>query len=157
MAAAYRAAWSGRGRRFRPETVAAKAAALLDSGLMRAAIVHYRDQRKGAPQRLDWAKAQQAQDARRRRQRLGLGVREVDSPVDRGTPETRAKLRADVIKKLHNGGHLRDEHVAAAEEISRLVLAFMRGLFPSSRPLDGTRGAGAKGSAPGASSTRPTA
>jgi hypothetical protein len=33
----------------------------------------------------------------------------------------------------------------ASEEISRLVLAFMRGLFPSSRPLDGTRGGGAKG------------
>lgn len=98
--------------------------------------------RDGAPARLDWGRAQRAQAAHRRRVRLGLGVREVDSPVDHGTEQTRAKLRTDVIGKLHGGGHLRDEHVAAAEEINRLVLAFMRGLFPSSRPLDGTRGGG---------------
>lgn len=77
--------------------------------------------------------------------RLGLGVpREIHSPVDHGTEQTRAKLRTDVIGKLHDGGHLRDEHVAAAEEISQLVMAFMRGLFPSSRPLDGTRSGGGK-------------
>jgi hypothetical protein len=145
--AAYRAAWPGRGKRFRPETVAGKAAALIASPRLKGAIAHYGAERAGAPERLDWAKAQRAQAAHQRRLRLGLGVREVDSPVDHGTAETRAKLRTDVIGKLHDGGHLRDEHVAAAEEISRLVLAFMRGLFPSSRPLDGTRGGGAKGSA----------
>ena len=110
-----------------------------------AALAHARAERAGAPARLDWGKAQRAQAAHQQRVRLGLGVREVERPVDHGTAETRAKLRTDVIGKLHDGGHLRDEHVAAAEEISRLVLAFMRGLFPSSRPLDGTRGGGAKG------------
>jgi hypothetical protein len=147
LATAYRTAWPGRAKRFRPETVAAKATDLIDAPLIQAAIAHYRAERAGAPARLDWGRAQRAQAAHQRRQRLGLGVREVDSPVDRGTAETRAKLRTDVIGKLHDGGHLRDEHVAAAEEINRLVLAFMRGLFPSSRPLDGTRGGGAKGSA----------
>jgi hypothetical protein len=143
--AAYRAAWPGRARRFRAATVAARVDALLEQPLIQAAIAHYRAEQAAAPQRLDWGKAQRAQAAHQRRVRLGLGVREVDSPVDRGTEQTRAKLRTDVICKLHDGGDLRDEHVAAAEEINRLVLAFMRGLFPSSRPLDGTRGGGAKG------------
>jgi hypothetical protein len=145
LVTAYAAAWPGRAKRFRPETVAAKANALLDSPLIQAAITHYRAEREGAPQRLDWGRAQKAQADHRRKVRLGLGVREIDSPVDRGTDQTRAKLRADVIGKLHDGGHLRDEHVTAAEEISQLVLAFMRGMFPSSRPLDGTRGGGNKG------------
>jgi len=145
LMAAYAAAWPGRARRFRPETVAAKTAALHAAPLIEAAIAHYRTERRGAPERLDWGKAQRAQADHRRRVRLGLGVREIDSPVDHGTEQTRAKLRTDVIGKLRDGGHLRDEHVAAAEEISRLVLAFMRGLFPSSRPLDGTRGGGGKG------------
>ena len=144
LRAAYRAAWPGRAKRFLPATVAAKTAALLGQPLIQAAIAHYRAEQAAAPERLDWGKAQRAQAAHRRRARLGLGVREIDSPVDRGTEQTRAKLRTDVIGKLRDGGHLRDEHVAAAEEISRLVLAFMRGLFPSSRPLDGTRGGGAK-------------
>jgi len=145
LASAYAAAWPGRAKRFRPKTVAAKTAALLDAPLIQAAIAHYRTERQGAPARLDWGKAQRAQADHRRRVRLGLGVREIDSPVDRGTEQTRAKLRTDVIGKLRDGGHLRDEHVAAAEEINRLVLAFMRGLFPSSRPLDGTRGGAGKG------------
>lgn len=144
LAAAFRAAWPGRARRFRPATIADRAAALAAAPRLQGAISHYRAERAAAPARLDWAKAERAQAAHRARQRLGLGVREIDGPVDRGTPETRGKLRADVIRKLHRQGHLRDEHVAAAEEISRLVLAFMRGLFPSSRPLDGTRGGGAK-------------
>lgn len=144
LVSAYAAAWPGRAKRFRPETVAARTAALLEAPLIQAAIAHYRAERDGAPARLDWSRAQRAQAAHRRRVRLGLGVREVDSPVDHGTEQTRAKLRTDVIGKLHDGGHLRDEHVAAAEEINRLVLAFMRGLFPSSRPLDGTRGGGGK-------------
>ena len=145
LAAAYATAWPGRARRFRLATIATKSAELFAAPLIQAAIAHYRAERAGAPDRLDWGRAQRAQAAHQQRVRLGLGVREVGSPVDHGTDQTRAKLRADVIGKLHDGGHLRDEHVAAAEEISRLVLAFMRGLFPSSRPLDGTRGGGTKG------------
>ena len=145
LAAAYGAAWPGRAKRYRSTTIAAKAAALFDAPLIQAAIARYRAERESAPERLDWGRAQRAQAANQQRIRLGLGVREIDSPVDHGTNQTRAKLRADVIGKLHDGGHLRDEHVAAAEEISQLVLAFMRGLFPSSRPLDGTRGGGNKG------------
>ena len=169
LAAAYGAAWPGRAKRYRSTTIAAKAAALFDAPLIQAAIARYRAERESAPERLDWGRAQRAQAANQQRIRLGLGVREIDSPVDHGTNQTRAKLRADVIGKLHDGGHLRDEHVAAAEEISQLVLAFMRGLFPSSRPLDGTRAcsraagrstaqeAAATRAAARASSTRPTA
>lgn len=142
---AYRIAWPGRAKRFRSATIAAKTSELLDAPLILAAIDHYRAEQKAAPERLDWGRAQRAQADHQRRLRLGLGVREIDSAVDRGTAETRGKLRADVIGKLHDGGHLRDEHVTAAEEISQLVMAFMRGLFPSSRPLDGTRGGGGKG------------
>ena len=144
LPAAYAAAWPGRAKRFRPTTVAANTAALLAAPLIKEAIAHYRAEREAASERLDWGRAQRAQAAHQRRVRLGLGVREIDSPVDHGTEQTRAKLRTDVIGKLHNGGHLRDEHVAAAEEISQLVMAFMRGLFPSSRPLDGTRSGGGK-------------
>ncbi|NNE85578.1 MAG: hypothetical protein HKN28_16565, partial [Alphaproteobacteria bacterium] len=144
LAEVYAVAWPGRAKRFRPETIAAKADRLLDSPLIQAAISHYRAERAGAPERLDWGRAQKAQADHQRKVRLGLGVREIDSPVDRCTDQTRSKLRADVIGKLHDGGHLRDEHVTAAEEISQLVLAFLRGMFPSSRPLDGTRGGGNK-------------
>lgn len=144
LVAAYHTAWPGRAKRYRPATIAAKAAATFDAPLIQAAIAHYRAERQGAPERLDWGRAQKAKTDHQRKVRLGLGVREVENQVDRGTAQTRAKLRTDVIRKLHDGGHLRDEHVTAAEEISRLVLAFMRGMFPSSRPLDGTTGGGNK-------------
>ena len=42
LAAAYRVAWPGRAKRFRPETVAGKAAALVNAQRIQAAIAHYR-------------------------------------------------------------------------------------------------------------------
>lgn len=49
------------------------------------------------------------------------------------TPQTVAKLRVDVLKRLLDGGHLREEHVEAAKEIQRVWFALGRGLFPRSR------------------------
>ncbi|MCZ6845583.1 MAG: hypothetical protein O7F69_06745, partial [Alphaproteobacteria bacterium] len=49
LAAAYRNAWPGRAKRFRPATVAAKAADLIDAPRIQAAIAHYLAERAGAP------------------------------------------------------------------------------------------------------------
>lgn len=124
-----------------PEELKAQANALMGEDRIAAAIAQIRVDNDNAPVRLLWNKAQRAQEAHQREQRLGLGLVDLseNNAVDRGTEQTRAKRRTDVITKLHNGGYLRDEHVAAANDIHRVAAAVQRGLSSGSRALDGTR------------------
>lgn len=48
------------------------------------------------------------------------------------TPETRARLRHDVVLRLHATGRLHASHVAAALEIRTVTEAVGRGMFPTS-------------------------
>lgn len=45
------------------------------------------------------------------------------------TPETRKKLRFDVIARLQHTGQLRSEHILAAQEIRTVWEALTRGIF----------------------------
>lgn len=65
--------------------------------------------------------------------------------ADVPTPETAAKLKPDVLTVLHRAGYLSAEDLAAAEDISRIWRALMRGLFPQRPALDGARTAGRPG------------
>jgi hypothetical protein len=53
------------------------------------------------------------------------------------TPETVAKLRTDLVLRLHRQGRLTIEQFQAAEEIRRVWQAVGRGLFPTAGTLDG--------------------
>lgn len=70
-----------------------------------------------------------------------------DEAAAEATPETRTKLRPDVVAKLHQAGSLRTEHVLAADEIRDMWHAFGRGMFPS-RAMDGTEGCSGGGKTP---------
>lgn len=48
------------------------------------------------------------------------------------TPQTRARLRRDVVLRLHETGRLDSSHVAAALEIRTVTEAVGRGMFPTS-------------------------
>jgi hypothetical protein len=63
-------------------------------------------------------------------------ARGADEQGYQATPETRAKLRSDVVLKLHRGGRLRLEQLQAAEELRRIWQALGRGLFASAARLD---------------------
>lgn len=65
--------------------------------------------------------------ARRVRPGSSRGPEQPVSP----TPETRAKLRRDVIERLFKEGRLEEEHVRAAREIRRVWEGIGRSLFPS--------------------------
>ena len=49
------------------------------------------------------------------------------------TRQTVAKLRHDVIDRLHKEGRLRSEHLQAAREVRKLWEAFGRGMFPTAQ------------------------
>ena len=49
------------------------------------------------------------------------------------TRQTVAKLRHDVVDRLHKEGRLRSEHLQAAREIRKLWEAFGRGMFPTAQ------------------------
>lgn len=51
------------------------------------------------------------------------------------TPETKAKLRHDVLHRLAREGRLDAQHIMAAEEIRGAWEAIGRGLFPTARQL----------------------
>lgn len=55
--------------------------------------------------------------------------------VDRGTPETRKKLRADEMEKLRRQGAVDDVHMTAAEQIAQVREALGRGLTPGAAPI----------------------
>ena len=71
------------------------------------------------------------------RHKKSLSIHEtvVDRP-DKPTPETVAKLRRDVVERLHNEGRLQAEHFRAANEIRRVWEAVGRGIFPGAHKWD---------------------
>jgi hypothetical protein len=69
--------------------------------------------------------------ARKVRLRRGFGIPPQEKP-DTPTPETRAKLRRDTVRALHEAGRLDDTQLAAALEIRVVLEAVGRGMFPTS-------------------------
>ncbi|MDE0334638.1 MAG: hypothetical protein OXI64_06735 [Defluviicoccus sp.] len=56
------------------------------------------------------------------------------------TPETAAKLRRDLVRRLAAEGRLGREQVRAALEVRRVWEAFGRGLFPATNTMAGAAG-----------------
>lgn len=54
---------------------------------------------------------------------------------DPPTPQTRRKLRQDVVRRLLERGRLQPHHVEAAEEIRAVHEAVGRGMFPTSQSM----------------------
>lgn len=70
-----------------------------------------------------------------------------DIAEERGpTPETKAKLKSDVVLKLYQAKRLTREQFCAAEEIRQIWEALGRGMFPSSGALLFGTGGGSPGS-----------
>lgn len=67
--------------------------------------------------------------------RRGRNAHKVGGAVDRGTPETRAKLRADVVAGLFRRSALDAVHVTAAVRIGAVREALGRGLTPGAVQL----------------------
>ncbi|MBX3488881.1 hypothetical protein [Parvibaculum sp.] len=67
--------------------------------------------------------------------RRGRNAHKVAAAVDRGTPETRAKLRADVVAGLFRRAALDAVHVTAANRIASVREALGRGLTPGAVQL----------------------
>lgn len=63
------------------------------------------------------------------------GRQKLSDLVDRGTPETRRKLRADEMAKLHRQGAVDDVHMTAADQIAQVREALGRGLTPGAAPI----------------------
>jgi hypothetical protein len=69
--------------------------------------------------------------ARKARVRRSLGQRNGGRAIP-PTPETRARLRRDVVWNLHRAGKLDARHMEAALEIRAVLEAVGRGMFPTS-------------------------
>ncbi len=54
---------------------------------------------------------------------------------DPPTPETRGKLRQDVVRQLYESGRLQPPQIEAAEEIRTVHEAMGRGMFPTSQAM----------------------
>ena len=134
---AYRKAWPGWAARHGSKTIATNVAKLLERQPILSAIEHYRQQIGTAPKRLEWGKVKRAVQTDEKWKRLGIGLREVQTAVDHGTPELRRKMKSDVIMKLTFGGQLQKEHIEAAREIAAVIEAWQRGLSPGGWNLDG--------------------
>ena len=70
-----------------------------------------------------------------RRQRLRSVVHSQQELAVSPTPQTRRKLRRDVVRGLYERGRLRPDQVEAAEEIRMVHEAVGRGMFPTSQGL----------------------
>jgi len=70
--------------------------------------------------------------------RRGKNAAKVGEAVDRGTPQTRAKLKTDQVQALFRRGTLDQVHVAAADRIASVREALGRGLTPGAAVI-GTR------------------
>jgi len=57
---------------------------------------------------------------------------------DPPTPQTRGKLRQDVVRRLLERGRLQPHHVKAAEEIRTVHEAVGRGMFPTAQSMTWT-------------------
>lgn len=67
--------------------------------------------------------------------RRGRNAHKVGEAVDRGTAETRAKLKADQVQALFRRGTLDKVHVEAAERIAAVREALGRGLAPGAAQI----------------------
>lgn len=75
------------------------------------------------------------------------GQEKAEDAEGRGpTPETKAKLKSDVVLKLYQAKRLTREQFCAAEEIRQIWEAMGRGMFPSSGALLFGAGGGNPGS-----------
>lgn len=76
--------------------------------------------------------------------RRGRNAHKVGEAIDRGTAETRAKLKADQVQTLFRRGTLDKVHVEAAERIAAVREALGRGLAPGAAQIgDRVQGGGA--------------
>lgn len=76
--------------------------------------------------------------------RRGRNAHKVGEAIDRGTAETRAKLKADQVQALFRRGTLDKVHVEAAERIAAVREALGRGLAPGAAQIgDRVQGGGA--------------
>ena len=76
--------------------------------------------------------------AKNRSARLKAFVRDTDDQRDKPTPQTKRKLRQDVVMRLLAGGRLRQVHFDAAEEIRAVHEAVGRGMFPTAQTMTWT-------------------
>lgn len=135
---AFRRAWPGRWRTLTAAKLKERIEALMDNETISRAVERLRDDMAAPAQaRLDWAKAKRAQERYEREQRIGIGVREIESAQDRGTPEIQARKRADVVEGLAE--QLGKERLMAARQIAAVIEARERGWFSSGKWPDGTR------------------